>query len=71
MGSDSVVLDFGAGNAPMNFTMHDSRLSTMVSGDTVVVSGLDSVNFHDVYFNLNYGGKAVTAYDIGVSVVQV
>jgi len=69
LGSDSVVLDFGAGNAPMNFTMHDSRLTTLVSGDTVVVSGLDTVNFQDVYFNFNYGGDAISAYEIGVSVV--
>ena len=69
LGSDSVVLDFGVGNAPANFTMHDSRLSAVASGDSVVISGLNSVNYDDVYFNFVYAADAISAYDIGVNVV--
>ena len=62
------MLDFGVGNAPVNFTMHDHRLSTQVSGDAVIITGLNSVNYDDVYFGFIYGGSAVSAFDIAITV---
>merc|ERR1712167_436100 len=59
LGSDSVVLDFGVGNAPVNFTMHDPRLSASAQADSVVISNLDIVNFEDVYFSFSYAGAAI------------
>jgi hypothetical protein len=69
LGSDSVVLDFGVGNAPVNFTMHDPRLNAVAQADSIVVSNLDVVNFEDVYFSFSYGGSAIPAYELTITTV--
>merc|ERR1712226_86940 len=70
LGSDSVVMDFGVGNAPTNFTMHDPRLAVQVVGDTVVVSNMGAVNYDDVGFDFVYTGATFSAYDITLAVVR-
>jgi hypothetical protein len=69
LGSDSVVLDFGVGNAPVNFTMHDPRLSASAQADSIVISNLDIVNFEDVYFSFSYAGAAIPAYELTITTV--
>jgi len=69
LGSDSVAIDFGFGNAPVNFTMHDPRLSAVANSDTIVISGLEAVNFDDVYFSFVYANSAISAYDLTITTV--
>ena len=69
LGASSVAIDFGVGNAPVNFTLHDPRLSAVAQADAVVISGLDVVNFDDVYFSFSYAGNAISAYDMTITTV--
>merc|ERR1711981_415436 len=69
LGASSVAIDFGVGNAPVNFTMHDPRLTATPNADAVVISGLDAVNFEDVYFSFAYSGAAISAYDMTITTV--
>jgi len=69
LGATSVAIDFGVGNAPVNFTMHDPRLTATANADAIVITGLDVVNFEDVYFSFAYSGSAVSAYDMTIATV--
>jgi len=63
-----VVLSFDSGFAPQNFTIDDPRLLVNEQSDSFVISGLDAVNYQDVWFSLGFEeGKTVASYDITVS----
>lgn len=64
-----VILSFDTGFAPQNFTMDDPRLLVTEQSDSFVISGLDQVNYNDVWFSLGFEeGKTVASYDIQVNV---
>jgi len=65
LGASSVVLDFNA--APVNFTTHDPRLTATATGTSIEISGLDIVDFNDVYFSFSYGGAAQAAYEMTIA----
>jgi len=69
LGGDTVAFDFGAGNAPNNFTMHDPRLAVEQTGDVFTVSNMGAVNYEDVGFSFEYADGRISAYDITLAVV--
>jgi len=69
LGATSVAIDFGIGNAPVNFTMHDTRLTAVANADAIVISGLETVNYEDVYFSFVYGNGAVSASSMTITAV--
>lgn len=68
-----VVLTFDSGMAPQNFTIDDPRLTVTENTDSFVISGLDAVNYQDVWFSLGFADDgtgtplSVASYDITVT----
>lgn len=69
----SVILSFDAGNGPANLTVDDPRLTVDNVGDSWTISGVDAVNFDDIWFHMDYATDVngdpitVSSYEITVT----
>lgn len=67
-----VSMSFNAGDGPAGIYMDDPNLTaSLVADDSWVISGMDSVNYHDVWFTMVYDNSTgsfntVSAYDITI-----